>query len=585
MEVFLNMAIPLLSLRMRWLGAAAAGALVLALLACLTAGAPSVVTASGAAGASQERLGSSLASLAADRPEKRTEVIVRMESGSKTGSGHALVRRLGGKVISNDLPIINGFGASMRAGDAERLAGDPRVRAVSLNGGMHVKSLLSTDTGDASAYTCPSADATATHAPWPTVRGKADGALKTSLAYLGGAQHHSMGVDKAWDKVSGQGVGVAVIDTGIAGDMPDFRVTAGRSDSRVVSSAVTNPCSTDATDNFGHGTHMAGLIAGNSMMLGDKNPDFGRYMGIAPGANLISVKVADEDGGTTVLDVINGLQFVVDNKASLNIKVVNLSLSSTVAESYLTDPLDAAAEQAWFKGIVVVAAAGNEGTAADAVSSAPGNDPYVISVGAVADQGTRNIDDDALAPWSSRGVTQDGFRKPEVLAPGAHLAATLSMGSDFQQLCPDCKLGDHYLRAGGTSMAAALVSGSAALVLEKNPSWTPDQVKGALQSTLRDVPGVGGEVNVNEAMRASRLDSNTGLAPNTVIDPSSGLIDYTRASFRRASFRDASGSSLDASWARASFRCDCGLLGSGAIDPTRASFRRASFRQTIGFNK
>jgi subtilisin family serine protease len=161
------------------------------------------------------------------------------------------------------------------------------------------------------------------------------------------------------------------------------------------------------------------------------------------------------------------------------------------------------------------------------------------------------------------------------------------MGSDFQQLCPDCKVGDHYFRAGGTSMAAALVSGAAALVLDKNPSWTPNQVKGALQSTLRNVPGVGAEVNVNDAIRAtgSSLSSNTGLTPSTLIDTSTGLIDYARASFRRASFRDASGSSLDAGFARASFRCDCGLLDSGVIDPTRASFRRASFRNTVGFEK
>ncbi len=112
-------------------------------------------------------------------------------------------------------------------------------------------------------------------------------------------------------------------------------------------------------------------------------------MGVAPRANLISVKVSDDDGETTVLDVIYGIQFAVDNKDRFGIRVVNLSLSSTVAESYLTDPLDAAAESAWFSGLVVVAAAGNDGTAPDAVSYAPGNDPYVISVGGMDDRGTR----------------------------------------------------------------------------------------------------------------------------------------------------------------------------------------------------
>jgi serine protease AprX len=583
MEVGSNMAIPFVAFRMRWLGATAlAGVLVLATLAALGSGAAQVTAASSAAG-TQEKLGSSLASLAADKPGSRAAVIVRMAPGEDTAAGHALVKRSGGRVTSKDVPIINGFGASMSAADAKRIASDPRVQAVSLNGGVHVKS-LALPTDPAPTYTCPPADATATSPYWRTGRGS-DADIRTALGRVEGAQQYSMGVDKAWSSADGSGVGVAVVDTGIAGDMPDFRVKGDSRDSRVTASAVVNPCAKDAKDNYGHGTHMAGLIAGNSLLLDDRDRDYGRYMGIAPKANLVSVKVADDDGATTVLDVINGLQFVVDNKAAYNIKVVNLSLASTTPESYLTDPLDAAAEQAWFKGIVVVAAAGNEGATADAVSTSPGNDPYVISVGAVDDQGTNNISDDVLASWSSRGTTQDGVRKPEVLAPGAHLASTLSTGSDFQQMCPDCKVGDHYFRAGGTSMAAALVSGAAALILDRNPTWTPNQVKGALQNTLRNVPGVGGEVNVNDAMRSTSTSSNTGLTPSTLIDTSNGLIDYTRASFRRASFRDASGSPLDASFARASFRCDCGLLDSGDIDPTRASFRRASFRNTVGFDK
>ena len=178
-----------------------------------------------------------------------------------------------------------------------------------------------------------------------------------------------------------------MIDSGIAGDLPDF-VTGGRS--RVIASAVTNPCAADANDQFGHGTHVAGLIAGNSLNSPVKRNLAGRYMGVAPRANLISVKVSDDDGETTVLDVIYGIQFAVDNKDRFGIRVVNLSLSSTVAESYLTDPLDAAAESAWFSGLVVVAAAGNDGIAPDAVSYAPGNDPYVISVGGMDDRGTHD---------------------------------------------------------------------------------------------------------------------------------------------------------------------------------------------------
>src|SRR5213078_2063292 len=133
------------------------------------------------------------------------------------------------------------------------------------------------------------------------------------------------------------------------------------------------------------------------------DPLRGVYIGVAPDANLISIKASDDTGQSSVLDVIYALQFAVDHKADYNIRVVNLSLDSTTAQSYKVDPLDAAAEAAWFKGIVVVAAAGNRGTDADAVNYAPANDPYVISVGAVDDQGTKNTLDDSLANWSSRG--------------------------------------------------------------------------------------------------------------------------------------------------------------------------------------
>src|SRR5215208_7724422 len=204
--------------------------------------------------------------------------------------------------------------------------------------------------------------------------------------------------------------------------MPDFRAT-GTSSSRVIANAVTNPDAQTPGDAYGHGTHVAGIIAGNSWNRSVSDGLRGKYVGIAPEANLISVKVSDDAGDASVLDVIYGLQFVVDNKAAYNIRVVNLSLESTATGSHKTDPLDAAVESAWFKGIVVVTAAGNRGSAADAVSRAPGNDPYAISVGAVDDQGTKVPGDDLMATWSSRGTTQDGFAKPDVYAPGAKIVS------------------------------------------------------------------------------------------------------------------------------------------------------------------
>ena len=203
----------------------------------------------------------------------------------------------------------------------------------------------------------------------------------------------------------------------------------------MIASAVINPARTTAGDAYGHGTHVAGIIAGNARRYKHDEP-YGRYVGTAPDANLIAIKAADENGDATVLDVIYGIQFAIDHKADYNIRVLNLSLQSTIAESYKTDPLDAAVEAAWFSGIVVVAAAGNLGTAADAVNYAPGNDPYVISVGGVDDQGTGRRRR-RVADWSSRGTTQDGFAKPELSAPGAHIVSTLSPGQRVRLDVPD----------------------------------------------------------------------------------------------------------------------------------------------------
>jgi serine protease AprX len=505
------------------------------------------------------------------------EYIVQMDAGATPAQGEQLVQALGGTVTTPALPVINGFGAALEDDAAEELQASAAVKAVTLNAAADAGAETTTNTSG--AMRCPVTSATTRRnfygmSDW-------DNSPLLSIPRLRQPLLFSVRATDAWQRATGNGVGVAVIDTGISGDLPDF-VTGGRS--RVIASAVTNPCATDANDQFGHGTHVAGLIAGNSLNNPVRRNLVGRYMGVAPRANLISVKVSDDDGETTVLDVIYGIQFAVDNKDRFGIRVVNLSLSSTVAESYLTDPLDAAAESAWFSGLVVVAAAGNDGTAADAVSYAPGNDPHIITAGGVDDRGTKSRDDDVLAPWSSRGVTQDGFRKPEVLAPGLRLVSTLAIGSDFERLCRKCVVGRAYFRLSGTSMSTAVVSGVAALMLEKRPWLTPNQVKGAMLSTLYNVPGTGASVDALAALDGTGT-ANQGLAPNDLIDPATGQIDWTRASFRRASFRDAAGSPLNASWTRASFRCDCGLMASGEVDPSRVSFRRVSFRKTSDFDR
>ena len=369
-----------------------------------------------------------------------------------------------------------------------------------------------------------------------------------------------MRADRAWDKgVTGSGVGVAVVDTGIAGGLPDFRRSSSDSRSRVIASVVVNPNARNAGDAYGHGTHVAGLIAGNGNNRSYWDPFDSDYVGAAPDANLISIKIADGNGNANLIDVIDGIQFAVEHKADYNIRVINLSLNSSVAESYKTDPLDAAVEEAWFSGIVVVTAAGNAGTAGDAVSYSPANDPYVITVGGVDDKGTDWTGDDQLASWSSRGTTQDGLHKPEILAPGSQLVSTMSPGSAYTAMCPSCMVGSEYMQLGGTSMSAAVVSGVVANILENRPSWTPDQVKGALMNTARDVPGVGVEPQTDVAMGLwssdSRLRSNTGLTPSTLINPATGKIDMNKADWSRASFRSAD-DLLSAAWSpSASWRC------------------------------
>ena len=339
-----------------------------------------------------------------------------------------------------------------------------------------------------------------------------------------------------WKHATGKGVGVAVIDTGIAGGLADFRRGDG-SGSRVVASAVTNPDATTAEDTYGHGTHVAGLLAGDSSARGADDPLRGRYAGTAPDASLISIKASDDHGDASVLDVIYGIEFAVEHKDEFNIRVLNLSLESTVAESYRTDPLDAAVEAAWFQGIVVVTAAGNRGSDSDAVDYAPGNDPYAISVGAVDDQGTKQTKDDLRADWSSRGTTQDGYAKPDLYAPGARMVSNLAPGSDFASMCPDCVSGDgQYIRAGGTSMSAPVVAGIVATILEEHPSWTPDQVKGALANNLRSLPGGGHEVDALAAFNASKreLTSNVGLEPNEIVDPATGEVAWDRSRWSRS---------------------------------------------------
>jgi serine protease AprX len=489
-----------------------------------------------------------LARLAAASPRRRVEVIIQLRAGVTVVRGRALVRSVGGRP-GVDLHIINGLSAQLPAKAAARLAASPLVRAVSLNARIRETTL-----------TNPT--------PWT---------LSTSF-------DQSTGAAWLWSRSTGAGIGVAVIDTGISGDRPDFRTAQGSSTSRVVASAVIDPNATTAGDTYGHGTAVAGLVAGNGWYRDSRDPLYGQYAGTAPDANVISVKIADDSGQATTLDAIYGLQFAVDHESDYNIRVINLSFRSTSEESYTTAPLDAAVEQAWFHGITVVAAAGNLGSAPDAVSYAPSNDPYIVTVGATDEQGTAYSGDDVQAGWSSRGVTQDGFSKPDVVAPGAHIVTTLAPGSSFASACPSCIVGNSYFQLSGTSLAAPIVSGIVADLLAANPGWTPAMVKGAIVSSAYTLADGSREVKAVRAALASpgQLSSDQDLRPNGLVDPDTGQIDYSAGSWSAGSWSTAP-DPLKASWAAGSWSClDCSASASPGVAPTAGSWSNLGWATTLG---
>jgi serine protease AprX len=234
-----------------------------------------------------------------------------------------------------------------------------------------------------------------------------------------------------------------------------------------------------STDLYGHGTFVAGIIAGNG------NGSNGKYIGVAPKAKLVSIRISDDQGMSNESDVISGLQWIFDNKDLKHIRVVNMSLNSSVEQSYHNSPLCAAVEILWFNGIVVVVSAGNNGTAN---LYPPANDPFVITVGATNDMGTVALSDDVIAPFSGYGIAENGLIKPELVAPGKNI---ISLLPDHRNLTiskqhPENRVTSLYFRMSGTSISAPMVSGAAALLLQNDPTLTPDQVKYRLMATANN---------------------------------------------------------------------------------------------------
>ena len=268
---------------------------------------------------------------------------------------------------------------------------------------------------------------------------------------------------------TGKGATVAVMDTGID-SLPDF---SGRLIGGVDLSGEGNPFQ----DSYGHGTFVAGLIAGNGASSG------GQYSGEAPGANLVSVKVAGASGSTDLGNLISGLQWVVNNRSTYAINVLNLSLGFQPTESVFHNPLDMAVERVWNSGIAVVASAGNAGPFNGTILS-PGDDPLVITVGAIDDMAQANVANDEMTDFSSVGPTSpDGIVKPDLVTSGRSVVSLAAPGSTIYSNYPSALIGTSNFVGSGTSFSAAITCGAAALVLAAHPGDVPNQVKAALIAT------------------------------------------------------------------------------------------------------
>jgi serine protease AprX len=381
-----------------------------------------------------------LLELAARQPAKSVQVIVQSVPGAPDTS--AELQRLGG-TVTEDLAIIHGFSAKLPAGAIPVLASRPGIHWISADAAL----IDTACTGCFSTETVPSAN-----------------------PYL-----KMIGASTAWSQgITGKGIGVAVVDSGVNPQQDLYFLNSGTS--RLVANVSFNTGTNQSTtDAFGHGNHVAGIIAGNG------SSSNGAYIGIAPEANIINVKVSDDNnnGVATTANLVKGLQWIDSNKLAYNIRVVNISLTSSQIQDYKVDPIDAAVEALWKDRIVVIAAAGNGGTTGVA---APGNDPFVITVGAVG------LDGKTTPTWSS--ISKDSYGailKPDMYAPGINVVSLSSAGSGLllQQHPANVVTYNNikYFKMSGTSMAAPMVAGAVALLLQKDPTLTSDQVKAAVEWT------------------------------------------------------------------------------------------------------
>jgi serine protease AprX len=420
-------------------------------------------------------------------------VIIR-ETTPSSDAAERLVVSLGGRV-THELPLVGGFAAAF-----------PQDRIAALSGNASVGGL------------------------WIDAR--------IRMASAGTTQYDSNEPNLVWRKATrlsqvserGAGVTVALLDTGVS-QVDDL---GARVDARI--DFTPGGAGEDA---YGHGTHLAGVIAGNGSASG------GKWRGVAPAAHLISIKVAGADGSTDVSVVIAALQWIVTHRDLYNIRVLNLAFGTDGDQPYALDPLDAAVERAWAAGITVVVSAGNRGSGTGTINK-PGDDPYVITVGAADLNETADRSDDVVAPFSSRGPTQDGFEKPDLVAPGITIVSTRSVGSTIDAQHPDAVIDDNYFKGTGTSQAAAIVSGVAALMYGVDPSLKPNQVKGMLLDTAFKTAAyrVGGGAGLVDAEGAVLAADGAVTNPNAGLDHAvgDGSLEGSRGNVHVMSDLDGDGS-------------------------------------------
>jgi serine protease AprX len=408
-------------------------------------------------------------------------VIVRGAHGGD-GAVRQAVGQVGGQV-TRSLRIIDGVAATVPADAVGALQRQAGVVEVSPNATVHMQGLLD------------SVGSTGNNGGWAA----GDiGSLYNTTLMTGAQAYWSAGY-------TGRGIDVAVIDTGAV------PVNGLRASGKLIYgpdlSFDSQAPNLRNLDTFGHGTHMSGIIAGrdDAAVSGSYAGDSRDFIGVAPDARIVSVKVGDSHGNSDVSQVLAAIDWVVLHHADpgLNIRVVNMSFGTDSYQSYLLDPLAFAAETAWHAGIVVVGATGNRGWKTGVLD--PADDPYVIAVGAADSNGSTSYASHTVATFSAGG---DGYRNPDLLAPGAHIVSLRDPGSYIDVNYPSGRVGSRFFRGSGTSQAAAVVSGAAALLLSQRPLLTPDQVKALLTSTATPLAGApaqlqgAGEVNLRSALNA-----------------------------------------------------------------------------------